>query len=549
MKIKHNRNWVDFFFIIIVAAVLSIPLMNKKIDMYTGDGADNLFRAFWGMQNIISSGSSNIISQFVNGFGYSWDFFEACLPTYIIMAIGAICMSYTIGLKIVIFLIFVFTGLAMHRFIYEISENRNCALVAGILYMVSPYLFTSLFVRHAIGEAMIFAFLPMLFLGLYNLFNTESNHYYTVLGLSGIILCNNVMSALSLIFAGIYCVLNIKNFSSVKVKKGFLIDLIFVLAITAFFILPKLETRFFTNYEVYQQDLNIQRENFIDEAITLKELLISSGKTRYVFELGLPIILMLVFSVTAFRKIEDYKKEYLFCMILGILCTFMATKYFPWKYMPDVFFKLQKPWVTLEFASFFFAIVCSINMTTLIKSFNKKDILVIAIICIMYFVSTQGAIYYSDNTKDVKEYDIRRLSGQNNETLEGMGNLKNLPSKAYKNTFYIATRNEKIQVLQGICEIKNEEKNEGKLRARIVTSDEEIKLELPYIYYPGYSVKFDGMNIFSYETENGFLGCTIPMKENGVLEVKYERTKLNKIASLISLGTVIVYIEYVWKKH
>ena len=74
-------------------------------------------------------------------------------------------------------------------------------------------------------------------------------------------------------------------------------------------------------------------------------------------------------------------------------------------------------------------------------------------------------------------------------------------------------------------------------------------MELPYIYYPGYTARFDGMLVKTFETENGFLGLKIDANEKGKLEVQYTQTNCMKLSKVIAIITFGVCVGYVWKKH
>ena len=82
---------------------------------------------------------------------------------------------------------------------------------------------------------------------------------------------------------------------------------------------------------------------------------------------------------------------------------------------------------------------------------------------------------------------------------------------------------------------------------------EETRLELPYIYYLGYSVTLEQndqiLKLKTYETENGFVGVTIPVLEEGILQVKYEGTFLMKISAGLSvLGLILLLIKIIIEK-
>lgn len=548
-KIKQNRMVFDIICIFIVTIFISIPMMRKNIDIYLDDGSQHLMRAYGTFETIKQYGNNNIILDFTNKFGYSWNFFYGAFSTYLIIILSLIFNSFNVGFKFVLCLIILFAGLFMYKIISEMLENNDVALLTSIVYMISPYFFTDIYVRHAIGESLAFVFMPMVFLGLYNLFNTQKKHYYLIFGAVGLILSHNISTVLVAIISIIYCLVNIKNIFSTRVKKGLIIDILFILLLTSVYWMPFLECKFFTDYQVYENGAMASRESFFSHRLKLKDLFITGNDTIFVFEIGLPMLMMLVFSVMTLKKIESNKKEYLFFLISGIVSCWMTTKYFPWKIFSDKFFIIQFPWRLLIISSFCFAIVCGINMFILIKSFNIKDVLIISLICMIYIASRFYVIQYSDNVPKIENYDIPKVTGQNNEWLPGMGRLEYLPTKAYNNSFYIATRNENILVLDGQCNIEIIEKNGCHMSSKILTESENAKIELPYIYYPGYEVRLDGIIQNTYETENGFLGCTLEKNESGNLEVEYTGTKIMFFSKIISSISFIVFLIYVWKKH
>lgn len=180
--IKENRIVVDILAIFLVTLILIIPMFDKNTDIYLDDGSQHLMRAWGSYNSLKQNGSSNVISSFGNAFGYSWDLFYGPLSAYLIMIFGIIFSSFNIGFKAALAVIMFVAGATMYKFVVEMNENRNTGLLASIIYITSPYLFTDIYMRHAIGEACAFMFIPLVFLGLYNLFNTEKNHYYLVFG-------------------------------------------------------------------------------------------------------------------------------------------------------------------------------------------------------------------------------------------------------------------------------------------------------------------------------------------------------------------------------
>ena len=547
-RIIQNKLVIDIICIVMVSIFLSLPMMKENINIYFDDGSQHLMRAYGTFQSIKQNGSGMIISDFANKFGYSWNLFYGPLSTYTIIVLSCIFGSFNLGFKLIMWLIIFLSGIFMYKFISEILENRDVALLSSVCYMISPYFFTDIYVRHAMGEAFSFVFMPMVFLGLYNLFNTEKKHYYLVLGASGLILSHNISTVFVIILSILYCFINVKKLAETRVKKGIIIDIIFILLITSFFGMPFLECKFFADYQVFEKDAMAKKENFLNCRLDIIDLFITGKSQILVFEIGLPILMMLVFSVMTIKAIEKNKKEYLFFLISGLISVWMTTKYFPWKIFPNCFYIIQFPWRLLIISTFCFSIVCSMNMGILIENFKFKDVLIISVICLIYITSRFYVIEYSTEIPKVEEYQIYEVTGQKNEWLPGMGRLEYLPTKAYNNAFYIATRENGIEILDGKCEVELKEKKGSYMCAKIHTGNKKVILELPYIYYPGYTVRLDGIIQDTFETENGFLGCTLDENENGIIEIEYTGTSIMKISKIISSISLYIYIIYVWKK-
>ena len=65
----------------------------------------------------------------------------------------------------------------------------------------------------------------------------------------------------------------------------------------------------------------------------------------------------------------------------------------------------------------------------------------------------------------------------------------------------------------------------------IKKSSENTSLELPYIYYLGYTIKINGTQINYNESDKGFIQITVPTCDNSIVEVTYTGTKLEKFHS------------------
>lgn len=550
--IQRKRKLIDILVIILVASFLGIPLLISNLNVYFDDGIQHIARAYGTFLSFREGNLfPNVISSFTNNFGYSWNLFYGPLSTYGIILAGFIIQNFVVGYKIICYIAMILSGIFMYKFMHSLINNRDVSLLASILYMTFPYHLTDLYTRNAIGEYLSFIFIPIVFLGLYNIFFNEDNPYYLAIGVSGLLLTHNISTLMVGVFALLYFIINVTKLKKSSVRKELIINIIVVLLITSFFWIPMLEAKFSTNYQVYEKGAMATSESTANAGLKIRQLFVTFDDGEYVFELGLHIIVMFAFSIMTIRRInEEFRKDYIFFIIASILSLWMSTKYFPWKYLPEAFCIVQFPWRYLELSAFFLSIVCSINMYAIIKKFDYRDVIVISLISIIYICGFIGILPKAENFQDIKEIELGRSSGREYETVAGVGKFEYLPTKAYNNKFYIATREDATYVLSGKAIIENEVKEGGKYTADFQTLDSKYTIfELPYIYYPGYEVRLDGIVTEYFETDNGFIGIAMGENDKEEVSVEYKGTKLMKISALISAVSIISLIVFIKKKY
>jgi len=525
----------DYLILIFVAIIIAIPMFNKNLNVYEGNGIQHIARAYGTYTDFLDGTIfPNIISSFANGFGYSWNLFYGPLSLYGIILFKLIFSSFISSYKIFTFICLILSGIFMYKFVKNITENGSVSVLAGAIYMAFPYHITSLYILNSLGEFVSYVFIPIVFLGLYDLFDNKRRHYYITIGAVGLILTHSLSAAVTLVFSLLYILMNIKKLKNIKIIKLIILNVIFIIAITSFFTVGVLETKFKADYQIYSKTAD---EQIVSEGLSINSLFATGRNEKYVFELGPHIILMLAVSVMTFSNIKENKKEYVFFFIIGFICLWMSTKYFPLKL-------IQYPWRILQFVCFFFTFVCAMNMYTVIKNINYKDTIIAIVICLIYIMALKSYVPYTENILEIKDIELGYVSGKEVETVYGIEQAFNLPEKAYNNRFYIATREDNIYVLKGKALITEEEKNGSNMKANIKTMEDDTVFELPYIYYPGYEIRADGMVIDNFETDNGFLGISIGKNDDAEIDVIYKGTNLMKISAIISLISLMIFAMY-----
>jgi len=343
-----------------------------------------------------------------------------------------------------------------------------------------------------------------------------------------------------------YVAVNLPKLKAKQIRKNLLLNIVFVLCMSSFFWIPFLGTSISTRYEVYEPGKMATAESVQENGITLRQLVITYRDGSFVFEFGPHILIMICFSIAAFRRlVPEMKQEYIFFLVIGVLSTFMATKYFPWKWLGNSISFIQFPWRMLEISGFCFSIICAINVGIVIKNFKFIDALILGIVVLLYIIALKEFIpTTSQSLQNPKEMDFGFVTGRNTDCLVGMGKNEYLPKKAYDQYFYVANREKEILILEGEANIENFQKKGNRLTAQIEIPQENALLELPYIYYPGYQVTIDGASIPAFESNNGFLAIGLGKMGKTDLKVEYVGSKGSQVATILSITGSILFVVY-----
>lgn len=549
-----NDKIIHYILIFLAAAIAGIPLINLRI-YGTDDGFIHILRIM-GVDEILKNGTfpPYICSRYCDGFGYAINLFYPPLVTYGPLLFKMFTGHYYDCLKIYSFFTIFISGITMYKFVYEITKKREISVISAIIYIFIPYRLESIYNRFAIGEFSTFMFLPLLFLGLYNLLNGDGKkHYYIAISASLLMLTHTITTFHAALFSLLYILLNIKKINKTIIKK-LAINLVFVLLITAFFSIPLIEHKLAGDYIVLDSvKMHSTPEEVYGKTIPLKYLFTGiMEKYDMNFQLGVPLIILILLGIPVLKKInKDYKNEYLIMLLIAVLSLLMTTKYFLWLYIPQFFVRLQFAWRMLTFFEFTISIVAAINLYTLIELLPKQNFknwaLLISIILIIISMAKINYDYKYEKPKTLSDesYEQDRM---NQETISYMQiNREYLPNNT-KNSD-ISKRDKGIIIVEGSADIIEENKEELTLSAKVTNIEKDTTLELPYLYYLGYEVKINGNKINYFESNNGFIAIKIDedMSQADVT-VSYTGTTLEKVSYVISLLAFIGFIGYLIKE-
>lgn len=545
-----NDKIIHYIIIFLAAMIAGIPLINLRI-YGTDDGFIHILRIM-GVDEILKSGifPPYICTRYCEGFGYAINLFYPPIVTYGPLIFKIFTSSYCDCLKIYSFFTIFISGITMYKLVYEITKKRVISLFSAIIYIFIPYRLESIYNRFAIGEFSTFMFLPLLFLGLCNLFDGDGKkHYYIAISASFLMLTHTITTFYAAMFSLLYIVLKIKKINKAIIKK-LAINLIFVLVLTAFFTIPLIEHKMAGDYIILDSwKMHSTPEEVYESTVPLKYFFTGTmEKYDMDYKLGIPLIILMLLGIPILRKInKEYKNEYLIMLLIAVLSLLMTTKYFLWLYIPQFFVRLQFAWRMLTFFEFAISIVAAINLYTAIELISKQSVkdwmILLSIIVVIASMAkiSYNYKYESKKTLSDKEYEEKMI---NQETISHMQINREYLTDNIRNS-NMSLRKKGIIVVTGSANIIEENKENLKLSARVENIEKGTILELPYLYYLGYEVKINGNKIDYFESNNGFISINIDdALGQAEITVSYTGTTLEKSSYVISLLAFIGFIGY-----
>ena len=569
MKKEKLNKVLPYFIILIVALLLSVPLMQKGI--HTGDdGEFHISRTIGTIEQLKNHESPLIVSRFSNKLGFAWNLFYPPVTTIINVFFALLTGNVVTAMKIYAFITLLVSGIAMYEFVKNLTNNKLAAMFSAIIYMSAPYRMLNIYVRLAVGEMASFMFMPIIFNGLYNVLNGKTEKsYQLVIGAVLLALSHNISVLYTAIIALIYVIINIDKLRDKKIFKTLFSSLIIIILSVLFFELPLFEQMHATDYEVKRKMFtrwSVQSSGLNPVNLFTSMFWQKDGRD---YTIGIPTILALFlipFALKRMKKDETLRTNYKFFMITGFVSCLMATFIFPWYFMPKILLNIQFPWRMLEFIDLCFSIVAGINYILLLEYFENKykesqsaRKMLTAITTILV---TATCLYGLSFAKNLEVRDIGNAYFEEDEVIDTSWDtsryssyLEYWPQKAINNEEYVVNRDQKIHILQGNAKIMNESKNNGKLDFEISSAENDTELELPFLYYKGYVAELttsDGAKktFETTESKNGLVQIKVDQNSVGKFHVQYHATKLYKICLVISLVTMVSYLlELILKKH
>lgn len=511
-------------FFLVLAFISTYPAFIGHFFKLTMDGQIHLIR-FESVADAIKNKELPPIVNFM-GYGNVGEVFNGMYPwlSGLVFIIPRVLLSSPMhALFIGFYLLNILTILNVYLLVRKLSNNYYIRLIGVILYQLNAYHLTLMYSRNALGEALAYAFLPLLMLGCYLIWNNKKiGILYLALGMGMIInshMISSILAFLLIIIAEIYRIfarkLNLKEIVYL-ISAGILSIPIIIFTVTNI-----------TNIALKNRIATTWRGlNSIDMWESLKAMLQNNITDRgVIFNIGIIcFVLLCVLLVTSIvSKSDGSWKKY----ILGAGIIYMLTLNIiplPTSLPQTAIGIIQFTGRLLSIVMVLLVMGCVLFLKVNSNRVNVKSSLIFLFMMMSLLAVGSVRTYHNTVNDDPIRYYI-----DNNNYIEEISKPKDGAMD------YALIRKNKQAITDGITPKFNVDKvSYDSITLRI----EERTNKIPFFLYKGipYEVKLNGKNV---KIDVGGI-LNIKAKRGDTIQVSSEATWWNYATFIMSTVTILV---------
>lgn len=302
----------------------------------------------------------------------------------------------------------------------RLCRSRNIGLVTAVFYTLSTYRLINLYTRAAIGEVLASVFLPLLLLGMYQLFYGDSKRWFAAcLAFTGLFHSHMISTILALGFSVLFGLFSIRRLKegrrllhlivagsvTVLLNLWYMIPLLYMLRLPVAFLG---DSRNLAGYSLYAIQL-------FDTALN-NPAGVAEGRGSIAGEMPYSIGLLLLagsllFVMLCFRKKTKLpvrqKRLGFWCLTLGALSVYASTIYFPWEALQKIGI-INQVAGTIQFASRFLPFatlfLCIVSAIALHGFSRERPIRQLLFFGCLFFLTWSAGSYFSNFSNEAEVY-------------------------------------------------------------------------------------------------------------------------------------------------
>lgn len=528
--------------------VIPIAVFNKGLN-----GADLSFHLnrLLGMEGIYAS---PINFKAFYGIGLGVNYFYPFLTYYPFFVLYRLSHSVFLGYYIYQYLLTLLTFLIAYYSISNImviegKKNKKdfAGLLFATLYTFSLYRLDNIVIRFATGEFIAYAFIPLVFYGLYTILKGDYRKWYILsIGMSLVAYSHLISLLLTALLVALIFIITFLFVNSKKERLlSFIVATLSTISIFAFQLVLMGEQSL-SNAIVKPQGVNLNAT-----AHSLKDLFLNLNFDNNYTLPGFLIIVCLVISIIGIFKLQKYD---VFIFVLTLVLIILESPLMHWPENNEhIVSSIQFIWRLNTFITLFTAYLAS----KVIVSLSLRKECLIAVLIGVIGLTTFFTVSQAQRTIEGPQTTFNNMPKE--ELLPVVINGE------YHATDYMLSTDGSIsdydafqrKLRHEVISLKDNQIVDTKILFNslktklIIDTDKKLTVSLPFYAYKGLSVDLDGsITNFSKAPDAG-VKISVPEGKHEI-EVSYSYTILAKcffLVSLVSTLTVVFYGIYIYRSE
>ena len=365
----------------------SLPLMTDSL--FRGHDLDFHLNRIIALANGLEAGHLfvPIQTEVLNGYGYASPLFYSQLFLYLPAILYNLAVPAQVCYQIYAILVNIATCLIAYYSFKGLVRDNKIAAAGALIYLLSAYRITNLYVRAAVGEYTAMAFYPLIVYGFVRVYTTEEtklgirDYLPIVLGLSGLIESHVLSCELAAMFIAVVCLV---NYRKTFVPKRFITlakAAVLTLCVNMAFILPFIQSM--------QMDIRVNDDpvnqiqvqgTYLQQVFSVFQVSLGDSRIGMNYEMSLSLGISLSMGLVIFAACCSMQNEWrtrksstvkvgVLCTVFTVVCIVLSLRIFPWdsienfsKLLAKVLCIVQFPWRYLSMATVFAAVVTVIGL-------------------------------------------------------------------------------------------------------------------------------------------------------------------------------------------
>ena len=545
-KIAKPEAEVTILLLLLLTAVSCIPL-------YVASGLyqnEDLFYHICTIRGIAASIAEGyipprILLDLIENYGYGAGFYYPNLFFLLPAALRLLGFSLPFTYKFFVLLCTFFSLCSIYSCVKHISGKVSAARLSAVMYAFAAYRLIDVFYRAALGEVQAFVFMPIIILGLYEIYEGHPEKWFHfALGFTGLLMCHLISLAICGVFTLAFVLIRFrKTFGDRKVFTALLKSVLITLALGAFFILPMIEQ--LTTVEQKINEIGSGQYGFQAEDFGRLFSFFTTWNKGTVLRYVYPGWILLILPVLRLIFVRKRTKAIVIAdtlSLFGAAAMIMCTNVFPWQLFHWFRSYIQFAWRFMMVATVCLCVSCAIYSDSISASNRFVMVVVLgAAVCgFPIIVETIANRMYSVD-------EALYLLGTNK-----LGNAEYLPSSfrrefAEANKDTVSSNAEDYAVTQ-----HNREGLTFSFSYEVKDGGEDVYFSVPLIMYTGYRAELTSADgtVTELQPEADDIGLVRVYTggvDSGIIFVHYEKTTIQIVSEIISLSALAFII--VMKLH